>query len=301
MKKFLVTFCVLAVLSFLAFDTTAQIRTPAPSPSCKMEQTVGLTTVTLEYSRPSVKGRTIFAADGLVPYGAAWRTGANAASKITFSDDVKVGGNELKAGSYAIVTVPNAAKWQVMFHPYEGRSWSSYKDKEPAASVTAEAQKMPEGMGVESFLISVGELKDDKAVLQFLWADTYVGVPFEVEVDSRVMKDIEATLGGPSAGDYYTAGTYYHTSGKDLNKALEYVQKATKVDEPRFWQVRREALILADLKRYDEAIAAAKLSKELAMKAENKDYVSMNEKSIEEWMAMKGKSTKEKSKSSKMK
>ena len=286
MKKFFVTFCVLAVLSFLAFDTTAQIRTPAPSPSCKMEQTVGLTTVTLEYSRPSVKDRTIFAADGLVPYGQVWRTGANAATKITFSDDVKLGGQDIKAGSYAILTVPNATKWQIMLHEYDGRSWSSYKDKKPTAMVNAKVETLP--IDVESFMISVGELRSNSAELQFIWENTYASVPLEVEVDSRVMKDIEKTLGGPSSGDYYAAGSYYHTSGKDLNKALEYVQKATKVDEPKFWQVRREALILADMGRYKEAIEAAKLSKDLAMKAENKDYVSMNEKSIAEWMAMKG-------------
>lgn len=94
MKKGLLTIFAIAIATL---TMTAQINTPAASPSCKMEQEVGLTKVTVEYSRPSAKGRTIFAADGLVPYGEMWRTGANAATKVTFSDDVKVAGKDLAA------------------------------------------------------------------------------------------------------------------------------------------------------------------------------------------------------------
>ena len=120
MKKVLLTLCLVATFGFLM---QAQISTPAASPSSKVEQMVGLTNVTVEYSRPSVKGRTIFAEDGLVPYGEAWRTGANAATKITFSDDVKFGGVEVAKGAYAMLTVPGAATWEIMLYKYEKGSW----------------------------------------------------------------------------------------------------------------------------------------------------------------------------------
>jgi len=286
MKKFFLSFSVLAILALFATTATAQIKTPAASPSAKLTTTVGLTDVTVEYSRPSMKGRTIFATDGLVPFGKVWRTGANAATKVTFADDVKLGGQDVKAGSYAVLTKPMASEWTVMFIPYEGRSWSSYIEKTPAATVQAKTKNL--GASMETFLINVGKVTDNSAHIQFIWDDVIASVPMTVEVDERVMASIEKTLNGPTGGDYYAAGTYYHTSGKDLNQALAYVQKATKVDEPKFWQVRREALILADMGRTKEAVAAANLSKDLAMKAGNEDYVRMNEASIKEWTAKGG-------------
>ncbi|MFK7935245.1 MAG: DUF2911 domain-containing protein [Saprospiraceae bacterium] len=287
MKKFFFSLSLLAVLALFATDVTAQIKTPSASPSAKFTTTVGLTDVAVEYSRPSMKGRTIFAADGLVPFGKVWRTGANSATKVTFADDVKVAGQDVKAGSYAVLTKPMAGEWTVMFFPYEKGSWSSYVEKTPAVTVQAKTKNL--GASMETFLINVGKVTDKSAHIQFIWDDVMASVPMSVMVDERVMASIEKTLSGPTGGDYYNAGTYYHTAGKDLNQALTYVQKATKVAEPKFWQVRREALILADLGRTKEAVAAANLSKDLAMKAGNDDYVRMNEASIKEWTAKGGK------------
>ena len=109
MKKLL-----LITLAFtMSYMINAQVQTPAPSPFSKIEQKVGLTDVTIEYSRPGVKGRVIFG--DLVPFGKVWRTGANANTKITFSNDVTVDGQTLKAGTYAIYTKPQAENWEVMF------------------------------------------------------------------------------------------------------------------------------------------------------------------------------------------
>ncbi len=280
MRKY--SFILLLLAALLATQTTqAQINMPAPSPSAMFKQTVGMTDVTVEYSRPGAKGRTIFAADGLVPYGEIWRTGANTATKITFAGDVKLGGKEVKAGSYAVLTTPMEKEWKVMLYSYEGSGWNGYVEKTPAATVTAPTKKMADM--AESFTIGINNLTSNSGTLDMSWANTMVSIPMEMDVDGQVMADIERVMAGPSSNDYFNAGTYYHESGKDLNKALEYVQKATKVDEPRYWQVRREALILADMGKTKEAIAAATLSMELAKKADNQDYVRMNEKSIKEW------------------
>ena len=169
----------MTLLFFSLLFTFAQAQDkPAPSPASKVEQKVGLTDVTIEYSRPGKKDRAIFAVDGLVPYGAMWRTGANAATKITFSDDVKVDGKELAAGSYAVTTTPNKDSWAVHFYPYEGSRWSTYKEKDPAATANASAKEIP--MQVETFLINIGNLRDNSAVIEFMWDNVWVGVQLEV-------------------------------------------------------------------------------------------------------------------------
>ena len=275
-KNLTLVFIFLMVTTSMAIG---QINTPAASPSAKFVQSVGLTQVTLEYSRPGVKGRAIFG--DLVPYGKIWRTGANAATKISFSDDVTIEGAALKAGSYAILTKPGETSWDVHFYTHESSNFGSYVDKEPAAKVTVEPMQLP--FSVENFFMTVADLTNNGGVLEIIWDNVLVPMELAVPTDEKVMADIEATLAGPSTGDYYAIGQYYHESGKSLDKALKYVQKATKVDSPRFWQVRREALILADLGRKAEAIEAAKLSLELAKQAGNDDYVRMNEKSLKEW------------------
>ena len=277
MKKLL--FNVLALL--LTFSMYAQISTPAPSPSATVNQAVGLTEITVEYSRPSMKGRTIFAEDGLVPFGSMWRTGANSATKITIGQDATIGGVEVAAGSYAVLTKPMAKEWTFMLYNYEGSSWGSYREKEAAATFSAATKST--GMPVESFTIAVNNLTDNSATLDFAWENTMVSVPVEVPVHEQVMAAIKRTMAGPSANDYFRAASYMHDSGTDVETALSYIQKANDTDEPRFWMVRREALILADLGRKQEAIAAAKRSMALAKEAGNEDYVRMNEKSLAEW------------------
>jgi len=276
---------ILIALLFVGFTLNGQINTPAASPSATVMQTVGLTDVTVKYSRPSVKGRDIFSADGLVPFGKVWRTGANQVSNITFSTDVKVGGKELSAGTYAILTIPSASSWAVHFYNYEKSSWSSYLEAEPVAIVTAKPTKLRDT--VESFTIGVDHVKADGAHLTFAWAKTKVAVPMSVDADGTVMANIDRVMAGPSKGDMYNAASYYHTAGKDLNQALTWITKATDGEDPKYWQVRRKALILADLGKTKEATAAAQKSMELAKAAGNDDYVRMNEKSIKEWGMMK--------------
>ncbi|WP_367390954.1 DUF2911 domain-containing protein [Lewinella sp. LCG006] len=277
MKKLLLSVFALV----LTVSSFAQISTPAASPGAKITQDVGLTEIMVDYSRPAMKGRTIFAADGLVPFGKIWRTGANGATKITLGQDAKVGGVDLKAGAYAVLTIPTDKEWTFMMYPYEGSSWNSYTEKEPAAKFMAAPTKT--AMPVESFTIGVNNVTSKSATIDFMWENTMVSVPVAVEVHELVMADIKRTMAGPSTNDYYAAASYLHDSGTDNAMALEYIQKATAGDKPGFWMVRREALILADLGRKQEAIAAAKRSMTLAKEAGNDDYVRMNEKSIAEW------------------
>jgi hypothetical protein len=274
---------ILSIFSFLLLTTLSfsQINTPAASPFSKVEQAVGLVDVTVEYSRPGKKDRALFGPGNLVEYGKLYRTGANAVTKVSFSDDVTLNGEALAKGSYALLTTPGAEMWKSHFYPYEGRSWSSYKEKTPALTVSSKVIMLENDL--ETFTIYFSNFKNDGGDMAIAWGKVYVPIQIGVPTDEAVMANIEKVMAGPSNNDYYNAATYFHTSGKDLKQALAWIQMATNVEEPKFWQVRREALILADLGMKKEAIEAATKSKDLAMKAGNDDYVKMNEASIKEW------------------
>lgn len=268
----------------LSFSAMAQIQTPAPSPTQKMEQKIGLTGVTVEYSRPSMKGRTIFG--DLVPYDKMWRTGANKNTMVTFGDDVMIGGKEVKAGEYAVFTKPGAVNWEVYFYN-DTNNWGTpekWDDNKVVASVTAKTSAMP--MSVETFTISLDDVKTDGANLGLMWDKTYVSVPFTTMTDKMVSKSIETVMNGPAANDYYSAAVYYLENGKDINKAKTWIDQAVSMNEGAYWYKRQQSLIYAKAGDTKGAIKAAKKSMEQAQAAGNMDYVALNKKSLKEWGAM---------------
>ncbi len=282
MKKLLLLFTVCA----MAFNVNAQIDTPQPSPFAKVEQKVGLTDVSIEYSRPNMRGRTIFG--DLVPYGKMWRTGANKNTMVTFSDDVTIGGSELKAGSYAIFVTPSEKSWDVVFYS-DTENWGTprtWDDTKVAAKVTADVYGIP--MPIETFTISFDDLTNDSAIIGLMWEKTYVGVKFEVPTDKMVTASIDKVMNGPGAADYYAAARYYLESDKDINQAAKWIDMAINMtkDQPRFWWLRQQSLIHAKAGNKARAIEAAKASLAGAKEAKNDDYVKMNMDSLKEWGAM---------------
>ena len=281
MKKLLLFLCTAGLMS----AAQAQVQAPQPSPFTKVEQKVGLTDVTLEYSRPGMRDREIFGE--LVPYGEVWRTGANENTKITFSDNVTIQGEELKAGTYAIYTIPQEDEWEVMFYS-DASNWGTpeeWDEEKVALKATAEVMELPFEM--ETFTIMIDELKNDSAALNIIWENTVASLRFEVPTEEKAMASIEEVMNGPGAGDYFAAATYYHDAEKDLEQAYEWVNKSLEMGNPNaFWILRRKSLIAADLGKKEEAIAAAKKSLAEAEKAGNQDYVKMNKDSLKEWGAM---------------
>ncbi|PWG05188.1 DUF2911 domain-containing protein [Polaribacter aquimarinus] len=282
MKKIILSLFVAAV----SFSTNAQIKTPAPSPFQKIEQKVGLTDVTLEYSRPGVKGRTIFG--DLVPFDKIWRTGANARTKITFSSDVSIDGHKLKKGTYAIFTKPAKKSWDVYFYTdYKGggapQKWDETK---VAAQIKVTVESMP--MKIETFTMTFDDVTNNSAILGILWENTYVGLKFETPTDTMVSESIKKIMSGPSANDMYGAASYYYATGKDIKKAKEWIDKAVAMTsgKPRFWYLRQQSLIHAKAGNKKSAITAAKQSLALAEKAGNIGFVKMNKASLKEWGAL---------------
>jgi tetratricopeptide (TPR) repeat protein len=278
MKKVLASI----TLFLVCLPTFAQVKTPQASPKASVTQTVGLTEVAIDYSRPSAKGRTIFG--DLVTFGKLWRTGANQNSMVTFSDDVIIDGKTLKKGKYAIFTTPKADSWEVFFYT-DTQNWGNPENWDES-KVALKTSVKPETLNrnVETFTIAINNLDNNFAHLEISWEKTIVAVKFEVPTNKTAMASIEKALNGPSKEDYYAAGTYFFQSNGDMKKALEYVNKALDMStEKPFWQLRQKSLIQAKLGDKKGAIETAKASLAAAEAAKNNDYVKMNKESIAEW------------------
>ncbi len=260
----------------------AQIVTPSLSPSAKIEQRIGLTDVVVEYSRPSKKGRVIFG--GLVPYDQPWRLGANAATKITFSDDVNFGGVDVVKGSYALLAKPGTKTWTFMLYPHTVSNFSSYleSDVQPTM-ITTESILLPKEVNVESMMFGFDNLTSSSATFYLLWENLFVPVTIKTNTDKTVEASIAKVMAGPSAGDYYSASSYYLNNGKDLNQALVWVDKSIAMGNEKYWVLRVKSLIQAGLGDKKGAIATARRSLQLAQEDKNENYIKMNQDSIAEW------------------
>ncbi len=279
MKKILTTLFITSI----CWMTNGQILTPQASVATKLDVTVGLTEIEIEYSRPNMKEREIFGE--LVPYGKIWRTGANKNTTISFSDDVVIDGQTLKAGKYAIYTKPEKDNWEIYFYT-DTENWGNpekWDDKKVAAKTTSKVINLP--MQIETFDISIGDIQTDNAKLGFLWSNVYVETKIEVPTDKKVMASIDTAMKGkPTAQDYMSAANYYFTTDKDIQQAKKWFDEGMKLNkDPKFFQLRQQSLIYAKAGDVKGAISLAQQSLDAAKKAGNEDYIKMNEDSIKEW------------------
>jgi len=267
----------------LAGRTEAQITTPQPSPKSTITQRVGLTDITIVYSRPSAKGRAIFGS--LVPFGKRWRTGANATTTIKFSDEVIMEGKKIPAGEYGLYSVPNKDTWAMVLNKNTklGANVDGFKDEDNVATFTAKTYKLPNK--VETFTMNFSDLTPATANVDMQWENTGAKFRITTEVDEKVMAQINEKVvnGGATVtpDNYAAAAVYYYDNNKDMKQALTWIQKANEKD-PKFWNVQTEAKIRLKMKDYKGAITAAEQSKKLALEAKNNDYVKMNDDLIAE-------------------
>ena len=269
MKNVLFTLMILGLSATIA---VAQINTPAPSPSSELKQTVGLTDITLNYSRPGKKDRTIFAADGLCPYGQIWRTGANAATTIEFSKDVNFGGHDVEAGKYALYTVPNADSWDVMLYSdlSLGGNVAGYDTENEVMRASVKPDQMP--FSLETLTLDIGSISDESAEFGIIWDNVYVGVPIKVHTGDQVMAQIDQFAQNPMgqvAGNYLNGGWYLYTSGADKAKANEFMKKGLEYTNTpfKFFWMNRAAEVQAANGDYKGAVMTAKAAHEAGMNA----------------------------------
>ena len=249
---------------------------PAASPVGKFEQRVGLTDVAVIYGRPGVKGRKVFGE--LVPYGQVWRTGANTATSISFSTDVKFGGADVPAGKYALFTIPEAGEWTVILSKVTGQ-WGAYAydPKDDQARIKVKPTKLAES--VETLELGIGNLRDDSATLDIRWETTRVSIPLAVDVVSIIVPQIEAAMAGEGKKPYLAAAMFYFEHNLDLKKALAWIDAGIAEQPDAFWMTYRKGLILEKLGDKKAAIAAAEQSLALAEKAQGgikDEYVALN-------------------------
>lgn len=270
---------ILSILAIFTLNTSLNaqgIKTPAPSPTQTIKQDFALSSIEIVYSRPNIKGRVVFG--DLAPFGKLWRTGANAATRVTFGEDVKVGGVALKAGTYVLYTIPNKDEWEVIFN--KGiNNWGidGYKAEEDVAKFKVKPSALAKT--VETFTIEIANVNPSSAEIEISWEKTSVSIPVTADIDGKISKAIETAMTVDSR-PYFQAASYYFETGKDLNKALAWADKAIEQTPKAFWIMHLKAKIQAKLGNKAVAIETAKKSIELAKEANNMDYVALNEKLI---------------------
>ena len=254
-----------------------QLKTPAPSPLQTIDQAFGLSNMKIEYSRPSVKGRIVFG--DLVPYEKIWRTGANNATKITFGDDVKIEGVDLKAGTYALYTIPNKDSWEILIYKdlTLGGDVTEYKTSDEVMRTKVKATTLP--MKFETFTINISDITSSSSNIDLLWDMTKVSIKVTTDIDSKVMKNIDTALEKDSR-PYFSAANYYYDNNKDLNKALQWVNIAFDQNPKAYWIVHLKAKIQLKMKDNKGAIESAEKSLMIAKEEKSDDYVKLNEKLI---------------------
>lgn len=276
-KSILLQLMIMAALSTVA--VAQQIQMPQASPTATITQKIGLTDVSIEYSRPGTKGRKIFGE--LVPFGEVWRTGANAATIINFKNEVKVEGNIVPAGSYALYSIPDKNEWTIILSK-NTKLWGAvgYDPKDDLVRFKVKPGKT--GQKYETMEINFVDMTDTGATVALKWENTRIKFRIETEVDSIVMAEIKALVIDQSVdnpGLLYQAANYYFTNNKDMDQAYGWITKSVSED-PKYWTMHLKAKIELALGKKKEAIDSAAKSMEMAKEAKNPDYVSLNERLI---------------------
>lgn len=262
----------------------AQVLAPAASPAGSVSSVVGLTDVKIDYSRPKMKGRKIFGTEStvLVPYGKIWRTGANAGTKITFSDDVKVEGVAVPKGTYLILSWPGATEWTIALNSDVnlGGATDRYDASKDVAKFKVKPGKLTEKVEVLTF--NIADISDDSktAKVELAWENTSVKFTVTADFDAKVMASIaKSTKVDPN--NYFAAATYYLDNNKDLKQAMEWMNKAVDgMDNPPYWVLYQKARLQKAVGDKTGAIATANASLDAAKKGNNVDYQRMNEELI---------------------
>ena len=274
MKKYFILFAFTACLHGLSHAQA--IKTPSPSTPQYVKQDFGLGSIELSYSRPNMRGRKIFG--DLVPFDKVWRTGANQATTLTFADPVTIGGATIPAGKYGLLSIPGADQWTLIItHQLDVTNPAAYKQDQDVVRIPVKPQQL--SFSMETFTILFANVTSNSCELQLLWENTFIDLPITTDIDTRVMAQIDNALNKDSR-PYFTGALYYLDNGKDLSKALEWFDKALAQDPNSFPVYYQKARCLAKMGKKQDAIATAKKGIEMAQKANNADYVALNQKLI---------------------
>ena len=255
---------------------SGQIKTPQPSPTATITQKVGVSNISVEYSRPGAKGREIFG--GLVSYGKMWRTGANKATKITFNENCVFGGAKVKKGSYSLFTIPGEKEWTVVLNK-DTELWGvgEYDEENQVCSIVAKAINTKDF--TESFTIDFGTFQSFSAIMSLKWANTKIDIKIEsLEAKKLEKQYLELLTKGPSANDYYNGAKFFADNTSEYEMALEWINTAIKKRPDAFWMQFHKARILKKMGNNKESILVAEGVIELAReKKDDYGYIKRSE------------------------
>jgi len=268
----------------LTLVNAQSLNIPPASPSQTLNQQFATSKIEISYFRPSARDRVVFG--DVVPFDKLWRTGANSATTIFFGEDVTINGKELPKGKYGLLTIPGKDEWTVILSKDTTvTSERAYKQENDALRLTVKPASLP--YKVETFTIAVENIKTNEADVVLSWDKTAVSFTVKADIDAKIMKEIEEVM-GKDTRPYYQAASYYFNNDKDMNKALEWVNKAIEARPDAFWMTHMKAKILLNLNRLNEAVDAAELSKKQAQAISYDEYVKMNDALLAEIKAKPG-------------
>ncbi len=272
-----------ALTSIICLQATAQIKMPAASPTQTLSQEFGMGKIDISYSRPNIKGRSVFGEGSLLaPTGVVWRTGANAATKITFSHPVSIGGKTLAAGDYGLFTIPGKTEWTVILNT-NSKGWGSFEYKEAEDVVRVAVKPETTNSFTETFSINVENITPETASICLKWANTKVCLPIQTDIKPTIRKQIEAATTGANvnANAYSAAANFYYDIDKDYDKALVFVDKAIASNANAYWLFLLKAKAQVALGDKKGAKVSAETCVKLAEAAKNGDYVRSGKEILE--------------------
>lgn len=271
MKKLFSIVSAFAVL--FTYNSNAQVKMPAPSPTQTIKQDFAIGNIEITYSRPSAKGRKVFG--DLVPNGKLWRTGANAATKIIFSNPVDFGGKRVDAGTYVLYTIPSEESWDIILNKgLDNWGIDGYKETDDVARIKvipATTKNM-----VETFTIQVANIKPQSCDIEILWEKTRVTIPVIANIKDKLKAQLEESLQKDEKKPYWQAAQFYFEYDENLPKALENVSKAVEADPKAYWILVYKAKIQKVMGDMKGAMESSKASMALAKDDGNEDYVKIN-------------------------
>lgn len=267
-------------ICLLTTVANAQIQTPQASPGATISQTVGLGKVTIEYSRPALKGRKMFGVQ--VPYGKVWRTGANKITNVILSEEMMVNGQKVAAGTYGLFTIPTATDWTIILNK-DANLWGAYDYNEANDVVrfTVKSQKLANAQ--EYFTIEFTDFSPSETNVAISWENALVKFSINNDPDARIMAEIQKKMAVSeiSIGTYSAAANYYYDTNRDLNKAYEWATKVVENDQ-KFWTYYLRGKIAAKIGKCDVAVSDATKGLALAKEAGDDSYILNHQKVLKE-------------------
>jgi len=282
MKHFFVS--LLFIATALCANAQITVKVPSLSPNAKFTQDFSISSIEVSYSRPSMRGRRIFGdvTSDVIPFGKVWRTGANAPTKIKIGEEMEIAGHKVKAGEYALYTIPGKEKWEVILNTGTG-AWTAEGYPRDFDIARFFIKPLTIEGDVQTFTIQVTDITYTTCKLELLWERTKIAIPIVANNKEVVETNIDKALNTPVSLPYFQAASYYFESNIKLDKASAYVDKALEQDPKAFYVWYLKARIEKKLDHKEEAKMAAKKSMELARGTPNEnEYNRNNQKIIDE-------------------